>query len=165
MIYGFGGLPENLASFCALLRRKYAFRIGSGELLDAARALDIVDLSSEQAVRSALRTILAGTHDDVVAFDEAFDRFFLPRPGMRGRSARSAVEREPDAGAGREGKATEPRRTTGAYDAEMEAAAAAGAAPMTPIDTSEEEEAGSMARASYSPMSVASSEAPEVPGV
>src|SRR5215813_13560611 len=109
MIYAFGGLPENLASFCALLRRKYAFRIGSGELLDAARALDIVDLSSEQAVRSALRTILAGTHDDVVAFDEAFDRFFLPRPGMRGRSARSAVERQPEAGAGREGEATEPR--------------------------------------------------------
>lgn len=165
MMYAFGGLPENLAGFCALLRREYAFRIGSGELLDAARALDIVDLSSEPAVRSALRTILTGTRDDVVAFDEAFDRFFLPRPGMRGRGARSSLEREPDAAASRQGKATEPRRATGAHDAEMETAAAAGTGPMTPIEISEDEEAGSIARASYSPMSVERSEAPEIPGV
>jgi uncharacterized protein with von Willebrand factor type A (vWA) domain len=165
MIYAFGGLPENLASFCALLRHEYAFRIGSGELLDAARALDIVDLSSEQAVRSALRTILTGTRDDVVAFDEAFDRFFLPRPGMHGRRARSALEREPGAGAGREGKTTELRRAPGAYDAEMEAAAAAGTGPLTPIEMSDEDEAASTMRASYSPVSVARSESPEIPSI
>jgi uncharacterized protein with von Willebrand factor type A (vWA) domain len=165
MIYAFGGLPENLASFCALLRRDYGFRIGAGELLDAARALDIVELSNQQAVRSALRTILAGTRDDVVAFDEAFDRFFLPRSGMRGHDARSALERVPEAGAAGEGKATEPRRSTPAFEAEMEAAAAAGTGPMTPIEANEEEEGRAVARASYSPVSVERSETPEVPGV
>jgi uncharacterized protein len=164
-MYAFGSLPENLASFCAVLRREYGFRIGAGELLDAARALDIVDLSNEQAVRSALRTILAGTRDDVVAFDAAFDRFFLPRPAMRGRDARSAHEREPEAGASGEAKATEPRRAPGASEAEMEAAAAEGTGPMTPIETSEQEEEGrAAARASYSPVSVERSEAPEVLG-
>ena len=76
-MYPFGGLPENLTSFCGALRREYGFHIGAGELLDAARALEIVDLSNEQAVRSALRTVLACTHDDAARFDGAFDRFFL----------------------------------------------------------------------------------------
>jgi len=165
MMYAFGGLPENLASFCALLRREYGFRIGAGELLDAARALDIIDLSSEQAVRSALRTVLSGTRDDVSAFDAAFDRFFLPHTAMHGRDAGSALERELESGAGAEGKATEARGTSGAYEAEMETGPAEGTGPMTPIETSDEEEARTVARASYSPVSVERSEAPDVPDV
>lgn len=74
--YPFESLPENLAAFCSLLRREHGFRIGPRELQDAARALELVELSDERAVRNALRPVLAGRHDDVVAFDAAFDRFF-----------------------------------------------------------------------------------------
>ena len=58
-MYPFASLPENLAAFCEALRRQHGFRIGPGELHDAARALDVVDLADERAVRHALRPILA----------------------------------------------------------------------------------------------------------
>ena len=95
-MYPFGGLPENLASFCALLRRQYGFHIGAGELIDAARALQLVNLSDEQSVRSALRTVLAGTQDDVAVFDAAFERFFRFRPGTRAQDQVSSLQRERD---------------------------------------------------------------------
>lgn len=76
-MFPFGGLPENLADFCGVLRRDHQFRIGAGELLDAARALDVVPLSDHRSVRHALRAVLAGTRDEAIAFDPAFDRFFL----------------------------------------------------------------------------------------
>ena len=57
-----------------------AFSIGPGELHDAARALDVVDLANERAVRHALRPILGGTLDDVTVFDAAFTRVLLSGP-------------------------------------------------------------------------------------
>ena len=60
-MYPFGSLPENLIAFGAVLRRDHGFRIGPGELHDAARALEVVDLADERAVRHALRPILSGT--------------------------------------------------------------------------------------------------------
>ena len=79
--YPFASLPENLAAFCALLRGAYRFRIGPGEMQDAARALTIAGLGSEQAVRDALRPVLAGRLEEAQVFDRAFDRFFLGRLG------------------------------------------------------------------------------------
>jgi uncharacterized protein with von Willebrand factor type A (vWA) domain len=76
-MFPFGGLPENLAGFCAALRRDHRFHIGAGELLDAARALDVVQVSDQKSVRHALRAVLACTRDQAIAFDPAFDRFFL----------------------------------------------------------------------------------------
>ena len=38
-MYPFASLPENLAAFCDALRRQHGFRIGPGEVHDAARAL------------------------------------------------------------------------------------------------------------------------------
>ncbi len=42
-MYPFASLPENLTAFCAVLRREHGFRVGPGELHDAARALEIVE--------------------------------------------------------------------------------------------------------------------------
>jgi uncharacterized protein with von Willebrand factor type A (vWA) domain len=165
-MYSFGGLPENLVSFCALLRREYRFRIGGGEVLDAARALTIVDLSNQRAVRFALRTILAGTHDDVLAFDAAFDRFFMARTANRDDDVSSALEREPEPGPGGEGReASEARRPIAAVAADFEEGAAEGIGPMLPLETSEEEEGRTVARASYSPVSIEGGESPEIPDV
>ena len=68
-MYPFAGLPENLAAFCEVLRRQQVFRIGPGELHDAARALEVVDLADERAVRHGLRPILGSTLDEVTVFD------------------------------------------------------------------------------------------------
>ena len=104
LMYPFASLPENLAAFCEALRREHGFRIGPGELHDAARALDVVDLADERAVRHALRPILGGTLDDVTVFDAAFTRFFFPGPG--GCSPGSDALHAPRARDGRRG----PRR-------------------------------------------------------
>ena len=79
-MYPFGTLPDNLIAFCGFLRRAHAFRIGPGEVHDAARALEIVDLTDEHAVRDALRPVLSGTLGEATLFDRAFTKFFFPGP-------------------------------------------------------------------------------------
>jgi uncharacterized protein with von Willebrand factor type A (vWA) domain len=161
-MYAFGGLPENLVSFCALLRRDYGFRIGAGELLDAARALNVVDLSSQQAVRDGLRAVLAGTRDDVMSFDKAFDRFFLSGAHTLERDAAAALERKPEAGAAEEGTVSKRGGTSGAFEAEIEEGATEGTGVMTPFEMAAEDASGVIGRASYSPARVDSTQAPEV---
>jgi uncharacterized protein len=80
--YPFASLPENLAAFCALLRSEYRFRIGPGEMQDAASALAIAEIESERAVRNVLRPVLAGRFEEAQVFDHAFDRFFHGRPDL-----------------------------------------------------------------------------------
>ena len=162
-MYPFGGLPENLASFCALLRHEYGFRIGTGELLDAARALTIIDLTDQESVRAALRTVLAGTRDDVTAFDAAFDRFFLSRPVAPVHETQSAPG-ELEAGLGEEEDQASVRKSAVGSPAEDRAEVPAEKiGPMIPLETSDEEEEHAVsARASYSPVAVESSGAPEV---
>jgi uncharacterized protein with von Willebrand factor type A (vWA) domain len=77
-MYPFAGLPENLAAFCGVLRRHYGFHIGPAELGDAARALELVPLVDERAVRNALRPILSSSAEEARSFDRAFREFFLP---------------------------------------------------------------------------------------
>ncbi len=60
VMYPFGSLPDNLAAFCDMLRRRHRFRIGAGELHDAARALELVDIGEARSfetrcVRSSAR--------------------------------------------------------------------------------------------------------------
>jgi uncharacterized protein len=80
-MYPFASLPANLAAFCRVLNRDYHYRIGPRELQDAAHALEVVPIGSERAVRDALRPVLAKSRDNVLAFDNAFERFFHRRAG------------------------------------------------------------------------------------
>jgi uncharacterized protein with von Willebrand factor type A (vWA) domain len=97
--YPFASLPENLAAFCALLRSEYRFRIGPGEMQDAARALGIVELGNERAVRDVLRPVLAGRFEEAQVFDRAFDRFFHGssdvRPELPARTVPAGDESPP----------------------------------------------------------------------
>jgi uncharacterized protein len=162
-MFPFGGLPENLTAFCALLRVEYGFRIGAAELIDALRALDVVGLSTELAVRSALRTVLAGTRDDVAVFDAAFDRFFLSDP-RRVQDQAFMLQRDAEARAPAE-RAEEPegRRATRPLAAEAEHVSIWDTGPGTPLELSESEsDSAAAARSSYSPVAVEISEPPEV---
>ena len=93
-MYPFGGLPGNLVAFCGVLRRDHGFRIGPGEAADAARALEMVGLRDERAVRNALRPILSMTVDNARAFDPAFSAFFFPKRAVALPASPHAVARD-----------------------------------------------------------------------
>jgi uncharacterized protein with von Willebrand factor type A (vWA) domain len=165
-MYPFGALPDNLAAFCGLLRREYGFHIGAGEVVDAVRAIDVVDLSSQRAVRSALRTVLTGTLEDVRVFDTAFDKFFLFRPLVdEPRALALERDREPgvtEGGAVGRDATREPRGPV----ADAEEISDRGSGPEMPAAIDDTERAGAaVARASYSPLAVDYSEPPEVADV
>jgi uncharacterized protein len=165
-MYPFASLPENLAAFCDALRRQFGFRIGPGEVHDAARALDVVNLANERAVRHALRPILAGTLHDVTAFDSAFSQFFFPGPAHVPRDEMAATRREP--GTGADGPDTDVAHARQVPPAEAGADEASGSAgPLTPLESTDDgrEEAAIVAPSSYSPLDADAAEAPELPRV
>jgi uncharacterized protein with von Willebrand factor type A (vWA) domain len=164
-MYPFASLPENLAAFCRSLRRQHGFRIGPGELHDAARALDVVDLTDEQAVRHALRTILSGRLDDATVFDQAFAEFFFPGPAGVRQDQMPSTRREPGSDAdGREADAAQGRPSsppgTDAADA-----LGPGGGPMTPLEAADDTlgEAALFTPSSYSPLEADAADAPELP--
>ena len=165
-MYPFASLPENLAAFCAALRREDGFRIGPGELHDAARALDVVDLANERAVRHALRPILAGSADDVTVFDDAFTRFFFPGPAGVPQDQLPVTRREPGTDADGRDSDAERARHAPRWGADADDVSGRGSGPMIPIQSSEGlEEPTMFAASSYSPLDANASAAPELPRI
>jgi uncharacterized protein with von Willebrand factor type A (vWA) domain len=166
-MYPFAGLPENLAAFCEALRRHHGFRIGPGELHDAARALDVVNLADERAVRHALRPVLGGTLDDVAVFDEAFTAFFFPGPTGVPQDQMPSTRREP--GADADGRDVDQARTRHKppSGADADETSGPGGGPLTPLESAGEglEEAAIVAASNYSPLDAEASDAPELPRV
>jgi uncharacterized protein len=164
-MYPFGGLPENLAAFCAALRRDHGFRIGPRELHDAARALDLVELADERAVRHALRPILAGTLDEATVFDTAFTQFFFPGPAGLRQDQLPSTRREP--GADADGRDADRARHAPSSDADADEASGPGGGPLTPIESTDDglEEAAIFAPSRYSPLEADAVDAPELPRV
>ena len=136
-MYPLSSLPENLIAFCAVLRRDHGFRIGPGELHDAARALEVVDLSDERAVRHALRPILSGTLHDVTVFDQAFTGFFFPGPAGVSQDQMPSTRREPGSDAdGREERIERERRATSSHATRTSGVAPeARDGPIAPLET------------------------------
>ncbi len=166
-MHPFGSLPENLGSFCVILRRDHGFRIGAGELLDAARAIDVVTVSDEHAVRHALRTVLTATRDDVAVFDQAFDRFFLSGQFGASQDRLLALRPERAAASGGAEVATDRRRAANSSTDDADELSGAGARPTAPLEAGEEqgEEAAELLRASYSPIEAEGADAPELSDV
>jgi uncharacterized protein with von Willebrand factor type A (vWA) domain len=153
MTYPFTSLPENLAAFCAILRRDHRFNLGPRELMDAAHGLEFADIANERAVRDVLRPILSKTYDDVRAFDPAFERFFHggrdTRPPSETASVFDETVKDGDeaAASGAETRPS-PRDTP-------EVAAAddlAGAGAVRDVAESEEDAVAALLRASFSPL-------------
>lgn len=166
-MYPFASLPENLIAFCAVLGRDHGFRIGPGEQHDAARALEVVDLSDEHAVRHALRSILSGTLHDVTVFDQAFTDFMFPGPARVRQDQMPSTRREPgsDADGGEERFELERRATPSHVDAdEVAVAPEVRDGPIAPLETTDSdlEEAALLARSSYSPLEADGTDAPDL---
>jgi uncharacterized protein len=68
-------LIARLAELAAALRARGG-RVGVGELLTAVRTVGLVDASSREDVRLALRAVLCSRHSDLERFDEAFTDVF-----------------------------------------------------------------------------------------
>lgn len=155
MTYPYASLPENLAAFCALLRREYRFRIGPRELQDAARALEIAALGDERNVRDVLRPVLSAKVEETEVFDRAFDRFFHGTPGALpsppGPGAPAAGEPRPtDTETRTTGKTVGSSQESATTDtAEIERRA--GVAAVHDVSDADGEAAG-MLRAAYSPL-------------
>ena len=158
MTYPFASLPANLIAFCTYLRREHRFHIGPAEVQDAARALEIVGLRDEGAVRDALRPVLGRSRDDVSAFDEAFSAFFFPGPQGVSQPELPGAHREIDGSADRRS-----RGDSGGDSSEElsdDGRAAEGLVLPSAVDELESGAQPSLARARYSPMDAAAS--PEI---
>ena len=70
-----GRLLVAILRFVALLRR-LGITVGTGQALDATRALTLVDLSCRDDVYAALRTVLLDAHTHEPVFAAAFERFW-----------------------------------------------------------------------------------------
>jgi uncharacterized protein len=87
-------LLRNLFVFGRLLR-SMGVQVHTGRLLDAATALQLVDLSKRDDVYHTCRTLLIHRHDDLALFDRAFGAFWrMSRAG----AARVTVTDEREGG-------------------------------------------------------------------
>ena len=76
-------LDASIRTFCAVLRRNYAFPLGPGETLLALQAVRAVGVSQARHVRAALRAVCCSRAEHLAVFDLAFDTHFLRSTGPR----------------------------------------------------------------------------------
>ena len=69
------GMVGRLGDLTSVLRAQ-GTRVGVGELQNAVRCLECVDVTSREEVRLALRTVLCSQHADLERFDLAFTAVF-----------------------------------------------------------------------------------------
>jgi len=82
----FSHLLENVVLFARLLR--YAgMTVGTGQILDLTRALDVIDVRNRSDLYHTMRVILVGRREDLVVFDTLFNLFWS------GRTAEALAER------------------------------------------------------------------------
>jgi len=74
----FDRILENVVLFARLLRRA-GMTVGTGQILDLTRALEIVDIGSREDVYHTARVILVGRREDLVVFDTLFEIFWTSR--------------------------------------------------------------------------------------
>ncbi|GGM52431.1 hypothetical protein GCM10008956_30650 [Deinococcus arenae] len=98
------GLPASLAAqvtaFAGRLRQRHGFLIGPGEVRDALRALDLVDVLSRRELRGALRAVLTAGPEQGRTFDLEFNAFFRaadqPPPTLPPLRPETPAPAEPD---------------------------------------------------------------------
>ena len=66
----------------AVVLRRAGIDVATGDLIDATRALMLLDLLDRELVRSALRAVMISREPDLAVFDRAFDLVFAPGAAM-----------------------------------------------------------------------------------
>lgn len=164
-MYRYRSIPDNLVAFCSVLRERYGFRVGSGDVAVAARALTVLDVTREQTVRDALRVVFSRTSEQATTFDQAFTEFFYlgssgepPDQPPMSRPVRRGVDRKNMSGR-RGGREADP------FADDKEDRDEATAQVPAPLDGADHglEEISVSTRARYSPLEVESTEYPAPP--
>ena len=79
----FGGhVEENLLHFGRVLRAA-GMPIGTGQILDAVRAVELVGLDTRAGVYSALSACFVRRREELATFEEAFGLYFKERSGQK----------------------------------------------------------------------------------
>jgi len=76
-----GEILSHVLLFARSLKKK-GLKITPGRVMDAARSLEVIDLSNRQDFSSALRANLVSSREDRVVFDELFEQFFSLKPEL-----------------------------------------------------------------------------------
>jgi uncharacterized protein with von Willebrand factor type A (vWA) domain len=97
--------------FVALLRR-LGMTVGTGQALDATRALTLVDLSCRDDVYAALRAVLLDAHTHEQVFAAAFERFWSGLAPLIEEQAATALGYAPAQGLRPRGEGGEDRAAT-----------------------------------------------------
>lgn len=84
---------EKLSAFSAILRME-GLVVSPQETADAGQILIAVGFDDRERVKTALRTVFAKSREDQLAFDRAFDGFFLTEAAMRAQAAKQREEAE-----------------------------------------------------------------------
>jgi uncharacterized protein with von Willebrand factor type A (vWA) domain len=79
--YRRGEILSHVLLFARRLKKK-GLKITPGRVMDAARSLEVIDLSSRRDFSSALRANLVSSREDLVVFDELFEQFFSLKPEL-----------------------------------------------------------------------------------
>lgn len=82
---------EKLSAFSRILRLE-GLSVSPRETEDACRLLASLDLTRREQVKIALRTVFAKTREEQLAFDTAFDNFFVSEEAMRTRAREQALQ-------------------------------------------------------------------------
>ncbi len=119
-------LSARLPEFVRRLREQHGFLVGPGEAEGALRAMQAVDLRSEDEVRDALRAVLTGRREQGPVFDAAFRAFFYPvgaagAPPLPRLNAPPTPAARPAGKTAQEGPPTRPGEDPDAEPADAEA--------------------------------------------
>jgi uncharacterized protein len=100
-VRGHGTLP-NMMAFGRVLKQ-LGIKIGLSQVIDAARATELVDLSARRDFRALLRANLVSQKEDFPAFDMAFDCFWREQTYERVPMETMNIEGTPTESNGQEG--------------------------------------------------------------
>lgn len=98
-----GDLAQALPQFAGRLRVLHGFLVGPGEVSDALRAMQSVDVLRVREVKDAWRAVFSASPEQGRIFDLEFDAFFrfadLPRPELPPILPQTPTEQKQEAGA------------------------------------------------------------------
>lgn len=103
-----GDLAAHLPEFAGRLRLRHGFLIGAGEVQDALRAVQAVNLLDRRQVKDALRAVLIASPEQGRTFDAEFEAYFrsgsLPPPQLPPIVPKTEADLQPEAAPAKQGK-------------------------------------------------------------
>jgi uncharacterized protein with von Willebrand factor type A (vWA) domain len=155
-------LRSQMLAFCTVLREEHGFGIGHAVAYDALRALEVVGITDRRRVRTALRLVYCGRHEEAGVFDDAFDAFFDEENAGTQQSTYTPRHSRPDTDApsGGEDRPTQARPERASEDPEEGEGTSSGERRVSD-DQNDDATAWQMLRAKYSP-STGAAELPPV---